>query len=336
MTETEHAAAAPIVTSPVPGFGLPAGWWPLAHSADVTGRLRAVRLGAQPVAVYRDDNGDIHALLDRCPHRRLPLSMGRITEDGLQCGYHGWTFDRAGQCTLIPNFKPGERPSARIRVDAFPVTEDDGFVFLWTGDGPAPVTSDLVPRADATARPPGGRRRRGTAFVRSPYQLVIDALLANPGSALCLRLLFGSGDEVFGPELVPATIDQAVAVRRERRTLELPRVSTFDPPMGQRSARVLITTVAATGTTEVAADGPGDGAVRAVITVTPEGSHKSVVRWQVRAYGGRARALLAVSRPAFGGRQMAGSVVRALERATDAAPAPDPAVGRLRDLRASG
>ncbi len=60
--------------------------------------------------MYRDSVGTVRALANRCPHRRLPLSMGRVIPDGLQCGYHGWTFDGAtGRCTLIPNFQPEEK-----------------------------------------------------------------------------------------------------------------------------------------------------------------------------------------------------------------------------------
>jgi hypothetical protein len=89
--------------------------------------------------------------------------------------------------------------------------------------------------------------------------------------------------------------------------------------------------------TEVIADGPGGGVLRAVIAVTPEGAHRSVVRWHVRAYGSRARALLAVARPAVARRRLTGSAVRALEAATDTVAAvPDPAIARLRALRAAG
>jgi nitrite reductase/ring-hydroxylating ferredoxin subunit len=315
-------------------FGLPAGWWPLGHSAEITGQPRAVQLGARPVAVYRGAAGDVHVLADRCPHRRLPLSMGRVTNNGLQCGYHGWTFDGAGRCTLIPNFKPGEQPSARIRVDAYPAADADGFVFVWTGgDNPSSAIGP-VPRHDPASRGSGGATVRGTAMVRSPYQQVVAAVLANPGASLGLGALFGAGDEVLGPELMPGGGDHAVTVRRERHTLRLHRVSTFDPPFDRRTTSVLVTTTVATGTTEVLADGPGGGTFRAVIGVTPAGPYRAAVRWRVWAHGGLARALLTLGRPVAAGKRLTGQVASALETTADVIQAAsDPALDRLRELR---
>lgn len=46
------------------------------------------------------------AMLDECPHKKVALSEGRVTECGsgyIQCSYHGWTFDgRSGECVEIP------------------------------------------------------------------------------------------------------------------------------------------------------------------------------------------------------------------------------------------
>ena len=69
-------------------------WWPLAWSAELTSRPVAVVRGDSAIVLYRGVGGAALALEDRCPHRRAPLSLGRVTESGmLQCGYHGWTFD---------------------------------------------------------------------------------------------------------------------------------------------------------------------------------------------------------------------------------------------------
>jgi nitrite reductase/ring-hydroxylating ferredoxin subunit len=316
-------------------FDLPVGWWPIGQSAEVTAQPRAVRLGAQSVVVYRDVGGAVHALLDRCPHRRLPLSKGRVTRDGLQCGYHGWTFDGAGQCTLIPNFRPGESPSSRIQVDAYPASEAEGLAFLWTGGGEPPSVAEAALPQDSGSRQPGAAAFRIAALVRSPYQQVMEVLLVNPGAWLGLGLLFGAGAEVFGPELVPGGDEHAVTVRRERRALDPPRISTFDPPFDGYARSALITTIVATGTTEVIADGPGGGVFRAVIGLTPEGPHRTAVRGHVRAHGGRARALLAACRPIAATRRLTRRAVRALEAATDVTPtASDPALERLRHLRA--
>ena len=44
-------------------------------------------------AVADSKGGAPGALLDRCPHRSVPLSFGKVADGRLQCGYHGWAFD---------------------------------------------------------------------------------------------------------------------------------------------------------------------------------------------------------------------------------------------------
>jgi hypothetical protein len=138
---------------------------------------------------------------------------------------------------------------------------------------------------------------------------------------------------VFGPEV--SEVDGAVTVRRERLTLDLPRIGTFDPFVG-RSAAAETTTHAATGLTVVTADGrSGRGvAVRLLIGLTPDGPHRTTVRWRIEAYGGGARLLLPAVRLGGVRARLTGRTVRALENAADAVETViDPAVGRLRELR---
>ena len=56
-----------------------------------------VRLAGHDIVLYRDSNGGVGALTDHCPHRRMKLSLGKVYNDKLQCGYHGWTFDKNGE-----------------------------------------------------------------------------------------------------------------------------------------------------------------------------------------------------------------------------------------------
>src|SRR5438552_16388250 len=88
--------------------------------------LAKVMLGA-PVLIGRDAAGAAFALRDLCPHRGMRLSDGRFDGGEIECCYHGWRFDSAGRCTLIPSlvacqaFQPG-----RIHVRSYPVREVQG------------------------------------------------------------------------------------------------------------------------------------------------------------------------------------------------------------------
>jgi phenylpropionate dioxygenase-like ring-hydroxylating dioxygenase large terminal subunit len=153
---------------------LAAAWWPVALSDEVRTAPIAARAGDREVAVFRDRQGFVHALDDRCPHRRLPLSLGRVTDDGfLQCGYHGWCWDGDdGRCVKIPGYRPEERVPSKFVVGAFPVAERSGHVLVWIGEdaeGGVPPPPQLAPPRRTGAAVFGRRvaRRLARAGFRS-------------------------------------------------------------------------------------------------------------------------------------------------------------------------
>ena len=108
-------------------------WYPACTSRELGRTPLPVTLMDLPFVLFRDDAGTAHALVDRCPHRNVPLSLGRVQPDGtLQCAYHGWRFDGTGRCTAIParGVPPAAGSSARD-AEARPVREQDGIVWLW-------------------------------------------------------------------------------------------------------------------------------------------------------------------------------------------------------------
>ena len=66
------------------------------------------------IVLYRDSEGKPVALEDRCVHRSVPLSLGRVRGDRIECGYHGMQFDGRGQCVRIPG-QSTIPASARVR-----------------------------------------------------------------------------------------------------------------------------------------------------------------------------------------------------------------------------
>ncbi len=83
-----------------------------------------------PMVLFRGPDGP-SALLDRCPHRGVPMSTGRVVEGALQCPYHGWRFRGDGACVAVPGLC-GEAEHRGRAVTRYPVLEQDGYVWVWT------------------------------------------------------------------------------------------------------------------------------------------------------------------------------------------------------------
>lgn len=106
-------------------------WWVAAFSNEVGRELQARWLLETPVLLYRREDGTAVALENRCPHRGAPLSLGCLKGNSVQCGYHGFTFDAAGQCINVPSMRA---PLAAARVRAFPLIEQPPFIWIYLGD----------------------------------------------------------------------------------------------------------------------------------------------------------------------------------------------------------
>ena len=114
-------------------------WYPVARSSELRGKPLAVTMMGTPLVVFRGPDGTPGVVLDRCPHRNYPLSLGRVTDDGLlQCGYHGWSFDQGGRCRLVPGLRE-TRTQSTWHVDAHDTREQDGFVWAWGEAGAEPT-----------------------------------------------------------------------------------------------------------------------------------------------------------------------------------------------------
>jgi phenylpropionate dioxygenase-like ring-hydroxylating dioxygenase large terminal subunit len=108
-------------------------WYPVARSSELGRRPLAVTLMDTPLVGFRGPGGRPAVLLDRCAHRNYPLSLGRVTGDcGLECGYHGWTYDDAGRCVRVPGLAGDRTAAADTRqVPSHAALEQDGIVWAW-------------------------------------------------------------------------------------------------------------------------------------------------------------------------------------------------------------
>lgn len=125
-------------------------WYAVEFSVNVTQHPQQITLMGQSIALYRDSQGQIVALSDRCAHRGAALSSGWVEANCLRCPYHGWKYDAEGTCVEIPANQPGTPIPKRAKVSHYAVTERHGFVWLWlgTGAGDPELIPDLSQFAD--------------------------------------------------------------------------------------------------------------------------------------------------------------------------------------------
>ncbi|HZU85046.1 MAG TPA: aromatic ring-hydroxylating dioxygenase subunit alpha [Polyangiaceae bacterium] len=135
----DPAAAEPLVPAPRAGASvvyLKNQWFVAARSRELGRRPLATSLFGTPIVLFRDAAGRAGALVDRCPHRNVPLSLGRVAGDGtLECAYHGWRFDARGGCRFVPSLTSASEAKAR-RAHAFPTVEQQGFVWVYSSASP--------------------------------------------------------------------------------------------------------------------------------------------------------------------------------------------------------
>jgi phenylpropionate dioxygenase-like ring-hydroxylating dioxygenase large terminal subunit len=111
-------------------------WYAVEFADRVTVQPMRVTVLGQQLALYRTPEGRPLALSDRCAHRGAALSAGTLKGDCIACPYHGWEYAPDGQCTKIPANPPGRGISRKARVDAYPVQERYGFIWVFLGDVP--------------------------------------------------------------------------------------------------------------------------------------------------------------------------------------------------------
>jgi phenylpropionate dioxygenase-like ring-hydroxylating dioxygenase large terminal subunit len=162
---------ADIIAKTVPSDALVKNAWYLgAWSDEVSQELFPRRIAGEPLVFYRTVDGTAVALLDRCPHRRFPLSAGKLAGDVLQCGYHGFRFDTDGTCLSVPG-QVKVPLSANVR--SFPLVEQFGQIWVFPGD-PALADKAKIPHVPWTGE---WWSSTGHAPLQARASLLIDNLL---------------------------------------------------------------------------------------------------------------------------------------------------------------
>ena len=147
-------------------------WYVGAWASELEEGMVARTLLGQALILFRGQDGAAVALRDRCPHRLLPLSMGKAEDGIVRCAYHGMEFDQTGRCVHIPS-QDIIPPNAR--VDVFPVAERDKLLWIWMGEA-SKADLTTIPDMHWLDDPEWGAK--GTRFtVNCNWRLILDNLM---------------------------------------------------------------------------------------------------------------------------------------------------------------
>jgi phenylpropionate dioxygenase-like ring-hydroxylating dioxygenase large terminal subunit len=106
-------------------------WTPVALASELgTVRPLAVQVAGVGLALFRGEGGKAAALRDRCIHRGVALSLGRVEAQCLECPFHGWRYAADGRVTNVPWNPDAKLPTLRTR--AVPTRELGGLIFVYT------------------------------------------------------------------------------------------------------------------------------------------------------------------------------------------------------------
>jgi len=133
-------------------------WYAILDSTEVRrGRPVGVTRMGEKLVAWRDSQGKVTVMHDKCAHRGVALSVGEVHGDCIWCPFHGFEFDAGGRCTVIPaNGKDVPVPKA-FKVQAYPTHEMHGLIFIYWGE------------PEERWRRRAGSRIWGTASVTDPH-----------------------------------------------------------------------------------------------------------------------------------------------------------------------
>ena len=146
-------------------------WYVACQAHEITDKPLGRKICNEAMVFYKNADGKVSAVQDFCPHRGAPLSLGRVCEGQLVCGYHGLVMGCDGHTVNMPghqvrNFEP---------IKAYAVIERYGFVWVWPGDQTKvdPAQMPVFEWFDNPQWAYGG----GLYHIACDYRLMIDNLM---------------------------------------------------------------------------------------------------------------------------------------------------------------
>ena len=139
LSEEENALFTRVGPGTPVGSFLRRYWHAVGCSELVTAKPQRVKVLGEELLLYRAGDGAPVLMELRCAHRRVALDYGRVEGDCIRCPYHGWLYDRTGQCVEQPAEPEGSTFKDKVKLAGYRTQEFGGLVFGYLGPEPAPL-----------------------------------------------------------------------------------------------------------------------------------------------------------------------------------------------------
>ena len=126
----------------------------LVQDIPVLGARCVARAQGMDVAVFRNDQDQVFALLDRCPHKGGPLSQGIVFGNSVACPLHNWTIGMADGAARAPDV--GSTPRFSVKVENGVVHLDGDELASHALDLKRPLAGPCRHRVASPGPKPGG------------------------------------------------------------------------------------------------------------------------------------------------------------------------------------
>lgn len=152
-------------------------WYMVGYSSEYEkAKLHGHKVAGKAIVMWRNEHGSVVAFDGRCAHKRFPLWEGRFTKpDILECAYHGFCYGADGRCVSIPAKRSGPPPKT-ASLQPFPVTEQNGVVWVWPGE-PERAENVVAPNTEEIGSDNWDSRGSTPMEVAASYRLLVENLL---------------------------------------------------------------------------------------------------------------------------------------------------------------
>lgn len=118
-------------------------WTPVMLARRLKQKPMPMKVAGEKLVFFRGAGGEPGAVLDACPHRGVALSLGKVKDGCLECPFHGWRFNVAGENTHVP-FNPDARRE-RLSAVSVPVRLVGELLWIYTAPGRTAPSEPVVP-----------------------------------------------------------------------------------------------------------------------------------------------------------------------------------------------